>query len=172
MIIAFTGKAQAGKTTAADFFVSRGWSKVSFATPLKRMMAVLTSETDKDARPPELCGKSVREGYQSLGTDWGRNMVGEDIWLRAAKRNMENVIKAGGRAVCDDVRFDNEAELIHRLGGLVIEVGRPNLVQMTHASEAGVNPLSLDFSIFNDGEIDGLYDKIKEACLRLGIRLE
>lgn len=172
MIIAFTGYAQAGKTTAADFFASRGWSKVSFAAPLKRMMAVLTSETDKDARPPELCGKSVRESYQSLGTDWGRNMIGEDIWLRAAKRNMESIIKAGGHVVCDDVRFDNEAELIHQLGGLVIEIGRPELVQMAHASEAGVKPLFLDFSILNDSGIDSLHDKIKEACLRMGIRLE
>lgn len=172
MVIAFTGLAQAGKTTAADFLVSQGWSKVSFATPLKRMMAVLTSETDKNARPPELCGKSVRECYQSLGTDWGRTMVGEGIWLLAAKRNMETVIKAGGRVVCDDVRFDNEAELIHRLGGVVIEIGRPELVQMSHASEAGVTPLALDFSIFNDGGVEGLHAKIKEACLRLGIRLE
>jgi hypothetical protein len=136
------------------------------------MLAVLTDETDKNARPPELCGKSVRECYQSLGTDWGRNMVGTDIWLRAARRQMVSITRAGGNVVCDDVRFDNEAELIHRLGGVVIEIGRPNLEQMEHASEAGVSPLVLDASILNDGTVDDLRTKLKETCLRMGIRLD
>jgi|DEB19_MinimDraft_3_1074340.scaffolds.fasta_scaffold01949_2 hypothetical protein len=172
MIIAFTGLAQAGKTTAADFLAKLGWNKVSFASPLKRMMAVLTDETDKDARPPELCGKTVRECYQSLGTEWGRNLVGRDIWLRAAKRQMGLIAKNGGRVVCDDVRFDNEAELVHKLGGIVIEVRRAGLNRMEHESESGISPLALDASLANDGSPEDLWTKLNEACLRLGIRLE
>lgn len=172
MIIAFTGLAQAGKTTAANFLAEVGWSKVSFASPLKRMMAVLTDETDKEARPLELCGKSLRECYQSLGTEWGRHLVGKDIWLRAAKRQMTSVTKNGGRVVCDDVRFDNEAELVHKLGGVVIEVRRSGLDQMGHESEFGISPIGLDASIPNDGSPEDLRAKLTEACLRLGIRLE
>jgi len=172
MVIAFTGLAQAGKTTAANFLVDLGWQKISFASPLKRMMAVLTGETDKNARPPELCGKSVRECYQSLGTEWGRKLVGEDIWLRAAKRQMISAIKNGEHVVCDDVRFDNEAELVHRIGGVVLEIRREGLDQMAHESERGVSPLVLDASLSNDGDLEKLRAALNETCLRLGIRLQ
>lgn len=172
MIIAFSGQAQAGKTTAADTLTKFGWSKVSFASPIKRMLAVLTDETDKEACPPELCGKSVREGYQTLGTEWGRAIMGKDIWLRAVKRQMLLVTGNGGRVVCDDVRFDNEAELIHQLGGVVIEVCRDGLDRMAHESEMGIRPMLRDASVSNNGSVEDLAKAVTEACLMLGIRIE
>ena len=62
-IIAFTGLAQSGKTTAANAFISIGFDRMSFADPLKAMVSCLTPCKDKDARPPSLCGKTLREVY-------------------------------------------------------------------------------------------------------------
>lgn len=139
-LIAFTGLAQAGKTTAADLFCRVGFEKFSFATPLKQMLRVLTDAVDKDSRPPELCGKTLREALQTLGTDWARNMIGPDIWVQVARSRLAAMLARPDirGVVCDDVRFPNEAELIRELGGVVVLVSRPGLVQMSHASEGGL----------------------------------
>jgi hypothetical protein len=138
--IAFTGLAQAGKTTCADHLVREfGFGKFSFATPLKRMLAALTPETGKDATPYVLCGKTLRHAMQTLGTEWGRNLIGDDIWLRAARVQIQTMQAARAPGItADDVRFSNEAELIREMGGIVIELVRPGLTRMEHVSEAGI----------------------------------
>jgi len=161
ILVAFTGLAQAGKTTAAQAFLSLGYDRMSFADPIKAMIRCLTPVTDKLARPPELCGKSIREVYQSLGTDWARNMVGGDIWIRAGRQRIDTLmgdVQSGviRGVVIDDIRFDNEAELIREMGGVVIEITRPDSVQMDHASEAGVSRHLIDHSFSNHTDIDSL----------------
>lgn len=164
-LVAFTGLATCGKTTAAHALVSKGFVRVAFADPLKEMIGVLTEEKDKTACPEELCGRSVREAYQLLGTEWGRNMMGEDIWLRAARRRIAAHLRdvAAGLAagvVIDDCRFDNEAELVRSLGGIVIRVERPGLVQMSHASEVGVDDMLVNYTLRNDDTLQSLLDKV------------
>jgi hypothetical protein len=169
-IIAFTGLAQSGKTTAAKAFLSIGYDQMSFAGPLKAMVQCLTPCIDKEARPPSLCGKSLREVYQSLGTDWGRKMVGEDIWINAGRAridtllgDVESDIIRG--IVVDDIRFDNEAELVRSMGGVVIEITRSSVPQMDHASEAGISRDLIDFSFANEGDIDTLQHQVLDYLL-------
>ena len=169
-IIAFTGLAQSGKTTAANAFISIGYDRMSFADPLKAMVRSLTSVTDKDARPPELCGKSLREVYQSLGTDWGRNMVGGNIWIIAGRARLntllgdvESDIIRG--IVIDDIRFDNEADLVRSMGGVVIEITRASVPQMEHASEAGISRDLIDYSFANEGDIATLQHQVRDYLL-------
>lgn len=169
-IIAFTGLAQSGKTTAANAFQTLGYDKASFADPLKAMVRCLTSCTDKEARPPELCGKTLREVYQTLGTDWGRNMVGGDIWIRAGRARLEtllgdvesDIIRG---IVIDDIRFDNEAELVRNMGGVVVEITRASAPQMEHASEAGVSRDLIDYSFANEGDIVTLQHQVRDYLL-------
>ena len=66
-LIAFTGKAQSGKTTAAKFLLHEGYERMSFADPIKQMIRCLTTVTDKHAAPPAFGGRTVRELYQTLG---------------------------------------------------------------------------------------------------------
>lgn len=165
-LVAFTGLAQAGKTTAAKGFLSLGYDRMSFADPLKAMVRCITPVTDKEARPEILCGKSLREVYQSLGTDWGRNMVGGDIWIRAGRARIEelmgDVLDSTIRGiVIDDIRFDNEAELVRAMGGVVAEITRPGTIQMTHASEAGVSRHLIDHT-FHNGASE---EELKQAVL-------
>ena len=169
-IIAFTGLAQSGKTTAANAFVSIGYDRMSFAEPIKAMVQHLTPCSDKNARPPSLCGKTLREVYQTLGTDWGRKMVGDDIWILAGRARLEmllgdvesDIIKG---IVIDDIRFDNEAELIRNMGGLVIEITRSIVPQMEHASEAGIARELIDYSFANEGDISTLQHQVRDYLL-------
>jgi len=150
--------------------MSIGYDQMSFAGPLKAMVQCLTSCTDKEARPPALCGKSLREVYQSLGTDWGRTMVGQDIWILAGRAridtllgDVESDIIRG--IVIDDIRFDNEAELVRNMGGVVIEITRSSVPQMDHASEAGISRDLIDFSFANEGDILTLQHQVRDYLL-------
>lgn len=150
-LVAFCGPAGVGKSTASKYFIARGYVKLSFADPLRSMLAVLTDVYDRyDERKleprEELCGKSVRHALQTLGTDWARNLIGEDIWLRQFERRV--AANPEIRFVVDDCRFDNEAELVRKLGGTVVKLHRPGFSHnASHASEAGVSPGFIDAEI-------------------------
>ena len=143
---------------------------MSFAEPIKAMVSCLTPCKDKDARPPSLCGKTLREVYQTLGTDWGRNMVGGDIWILAGRARLDellgdvesDIIRG---IVLDDVRFDNEAELIRSMGGLVVEITRSCVPQMEHSSEAGIARDLIDYSFANEGDVATLQHQVRDYLL-------
>lgn len=103
-----------------------------FAAPLKRMLASLGVDdrhlygtpADKEQPLDLLCGRSARSALQTLGTEWGRNLIGDDLWLRAWLHAVETESDPGDVIVADDVRFANEAETIIERGGLVLCVVR------------------------------------------------
>lgn len=147
-LVAFTGLAMSGKTTCADWMRDKfGFVRLSFAGPIKRMIATLTDERDKNAMPDALCGQTLRHAYQTLGTEWGRNLIGHDIWLRAARHDIERYRGGCAGITLDDARFCNEAQLIRDMGGVVIRLHRPGLEQMQHASEAGISRALVDAEI-------------------------
>ena len=153
-IIAFTGLASAGKTTAASPVIyEMGYYPLSFATPIKRMIEVLTPSMDKNERPEILCGKSIREAYQTLGTEWGRKMIHDKIWVEIGRRAItsELLCEDNRGVVIDDLRFNNEALCIKDMGGIIIEITRPGLTKMEHASEAGISPELVDITLANNG---------------------
>lgn len=179
-IIAFTGRAGSGKSTAAAMVVkhpnARRAAVNSFTKPFKQMLIGLltyalndkdagqrlaTDPTVKEKPIPELGGVTPRFLLQTLGTEWGREAVDPDFWVYVAAHRADRNIRAGLGMVFDDCRFENEASLIRRLGGIVIGVkGRENPdVPTTHASEAGVEP---DFWVFNDQTLDHLQQQIDE----------
>lgn len=128
-LIAFTGLAGSGKSTAAEHLVKRrGFERLRFAGPLKAMLAALglTPEqidgADKEKPCDLLCGKTPRQAMQWLGTEWGRNLIGSDLWIRAWQAALN---KAGPDVVVDDCRFPNEAVAIAGAGGLIVRVVRP-----------------------------------------------
>lgn len=86
-----------------------------------------------------------RRAYQTLGTDWGREMMREDIWLRRA----EMVLNTKSGLVITDVRFPNEAEWVRAQGGLIVHVRRAGHIApakaVGHASESGFTYLPQDY---------------------------
>lgn len=172
-IIAFTGMATAGKTTAANAVLPANWlGRFSFANPLRQMLKVigvpdanLYDQAHKNDPLPQFGGKSARELLQTLGTQWGRDMVSPDIWAHAGEVAMTNMLAAGVEVLIDDARFDNEAVAIRKLGGVVIEVVRPGLTRGGHASERGINPKLIDHVIRNDGDPEQFALRVRALCL-------
>jgi hypothetical protein len=152
--IGFCGPAGAGKSTAAEHLM-RHWrfQRVRFAGPLKAMMLALgldPAQVDGDRKEepsPLLCGRTPRQAMQWLGTEWGRNLIGEGFWIAAWQAAVERMPPTftyhGGFApirliVADDVRFANEAKAIRDRGGIVVRIERPGAGSASghaHASE-------------------------------------
>jgi hypothetical protein len=179
-LIGFCGRAGAGKTFAATHLVSNcGYTRVRYAEPLKAMMRALgltEAETDGGAkeRPCALLGgQTPRRAMQTLGTEWGRDLIAPDLWVRAWGRCADRILDGGGAVVVDDVRFADEASAIWSRGGVLIHVERPGSGSATgssHVSERGGFPY--DFGMVNTGEVaaframlDALPARLKNAAL-------
>lgn len=130
IVIGLTGKAGAGKSAVADYLVeAHGFTKLSFAGPLKKMLRTLdpivdsedgyiatslsevfiTHGNDEALIKRSKYGEEYRRLLQVLGTDCIR-AVDEDFWVRAA---MQQLTDPDGKYVFDDVRFPNEASAVY-----------------------------------------------------------
>ena|SRR5690554_3958413 len=166
-LIGLAGLAGSGKNTVADI-ISSEFDVVhyAFAQPLKQMLqqGLGLNRHDTDGYRKEQIdtryGKSPRQMMQTLGTEWGRNMVHPDIWVKATegycqRLHEENPVLA---IILTDVRFNNEAEWVRSQGGVIIHVKRPDAAPVAeHVSEQGVEYIeNVDFVIHNDGDLDDL----------------
>ncbi|CAB4138775.1 hypothetical protein UFOVP344_47 [uncultured Caudovirales phage] len=122
----------------------------------------------KETPIAEFGGKSARELMQTLGTDWGRNMVDENIWVTVAASDIKSMLKDQQSVVIDDIRFPNEVEMIKSLGGQIIYVDRPVNADtwkledavLSHESEGRIRREDCDFYLLNDGTLEELRAKI------------
>jgi len=143
-LVGICGYAGSGKSTLAEQLAIRyGYVRTSFATPLKEMLYTLCPRTDmdrKDVPTSYLCGKTPREALQFLGTEWGRYMIGEDLWVDQWQHRIGHQRSDGAwewgyhKVVVDDVRFPNELNRIHSLGGSIVLVEGTNR-KSDHSSE-------------------------------------
>lgn len=105
-----------------------------------------------------LFGRSVRYIMQTLGTEWGRELIHPDIWVKLAECVL---FERGERMIISDVRFDNEADFIRSHGGVILHVDRILAPKVeAHASEAGIRMSPMDLYVANDGTIDMLYTQL------------
>ena len=160
-IIGLTGPKGSGKSHIAKQLTKDRGVILSFAGPIKAMLAqanILPPEAflPEHKENPALgrCGKTPRYLMQTLGTEWGRQIIGEDIWVETVVsqihclRNSEEPPKI---VVIDDLRFGNEAKAIVNLGGSVHRVIRPGFdYTHEHASEQPVPEQFLSGEILND----------------------
>lgn len=165
-LVGIAGPAGSGKNTVADIISSQfDVVQYAFAQPLKQMLqqGLGLNRHDTDGYRKEKVdaryGKSPREMLQTLGTEWGRNMVHPDIWVIAtneycqALHNENRVLSI----VLTDVRFENEADWVRQNGGVIIHVQRLDASPVAaHASENGIKRLDADFTIHNDGDLEHL----------------
>jgi hypothetical protein len=135
MIIGLNGIAGAGKDSVADGLIQ--WSlqgnrelypmrKESFAGGLKRACIELFGFADnayedrtiKEGIDP-VWGFSPRWAAQYVGTDLLREHIADDFFIRSM---ISRCNKAAQHVVVSDVRFDNEAEWILSVGGIVLTI--------------------------------------------------
>ncbi len=173
-IIGIAGPARSGKDEVTRIlWRDHGFWQLRFAGPVKDMLmagfGLTRDEVDgasKDEIHPRL-GVSVRRLMQTLGTDWGRKMIGEDLWIKRLDANVQLLRRAGHKPiVITDVRYENEADYVRRHGGAIWHVHRkvPANVVRLHDSEAGIAMLpGTDSFIDNSAGLEQLADQVKRA---------
>ena len=71
------------------------------------------------------------------------------------------------RIVISDVRFDNEAIQLSKMGGYIWRIERKNAASVNaHESENGVNPQWIDCIINNDSTINNLIEHAADKLTR------
>lgn len=167
-LIGVAGAAGSGKDTVAVHLSRFGYTTVSFALPLKRALSAMfgvdfvnMDRRDKE-RPMESLGVTPRRLMQTLGTEWGRELIDPDIWVKA----LDLHIRQSDREffVVSDVRFPNEVQWVRSKEGLLIFLRRRSTVSVgSHASEIGVGPHDADVVLQNDGTIAQLQQAVESA---------
>lgn len=163
IIIAFTGKKYSGKDTAAKGLLrSPGWTHESFAVPIRAAACALIGIDLEELNRIKECplavlgNKTLREFMQKMGTEFGREMIDQNMWLNALKHRIRDKKKV----VITDLRFPNEAECVHSLGGLIVEIQRPGQeASDTHVSEMVLSRQFIDEVLTNDRTASDLQDR-------------
>ena len=166
-LIGIAGRARSGKDTVANFIVAAiGGYRYSFADPIRAMLAPLGVDMSdpywqaRKEEPIPALGVSPRRMMQTLGTEWGRQLINPDLWLIMAHQRL---LQNGPGMIISDVRFDNEAAWIRKHGGRIIHVIRPDTKAVeAHASEDGIEMQDTDARLFNSGTLEELQLSVRE----------
>lgn len=148
-----------GKSSLARYLVDRhGYELIKFADPIKDMLRVLigahmgyedVEEYIEGAKKEhKVCGFpfTARDLQRTLGTEWGRELY-PDIWVQIAKQAVQEALDQGGAVVIDDVRFENEADMILDMGGTLVRLQREEgPTDASHSSIARLEDVHMDFS--------------------------
>jgi hypothetical protein len=162
MIYGFTGPMDSGKTTAARMITN---NILSFATPLKKAVKEIFHLTDAQLHTFEgkqlldiRWGMSPRDMLQYVGTDLLRGWIPK-LWVTNMRIRLNEIKDSGVVVAIDDVRFEDEAELIRNLGGTIIHMQRPDARTAGihgHDSEKGIDIQFGDVRIINDTSLADL----------------
>ena len=176
IIIGMGGRKESGKDTVADFLVEEhGYTKHEMSSVLHDIFMVMDpwvsvredeAEISEFIRPgfmrySTLCAtigyveakrfREVRRLLQALGTDVGRNMISEDVWVDVMRHKITNT---EGNFVFTGVRYHNERALLRELGGTAVWVNRPGLPEGdTHTSETSLGQEDFDMVLDNTADL-------------------
>ena len=168
-LVAFTGLKGSGKDTAAKILIEKGFVPVQFAAYLKNMIMSLIvsqggtieeaheltngSNTSKETPSVYFNNRTARHAMQTLGTEWGRNFLGEDFWVNCVRTKL--LAHTGQKFVLTDMRFKNELDMVKALGGTTCRIERMDHTKYdSHSSETEILTLPVDFVIRNDHTLE------------------
>jgi len=192
LIIGLTGYAQSGKNTLADQMVKDfGFEQRAFADSLRGILYALNPRLPEPnwgevgdgfghagvVRVQDYVDKfgweyakkkvpEVRQLLQRLGTEGGRENLGENVWVDGLFNKPH-----AARLVTTDCRFPSEITAVKDRGGIVIRVEREGYGPVNdHVSETASLGLE-DFIVHNDGEIWGMEEQALEGLRERGVKL-
>jgi hypothetical protein len=144
-IIALTGFAGSGKSTAAAVLEARGYFSFSFADAVKYCLSavfgwprdLLEGNTNESrtfretvdlwwAERLDIAEFTPRYAMQYFGTEVMRQGFRPDIWVLALEHRLNHLagVNPAAKVVFPDVRYPNEMHLTRRLGGRVVRIRR------------------------------------------------
>lgn len=188
LLLGLGGRLRSGKDTVADRLVSKhGFVKFGMSDPLLEHALIVDPWINVNAAPTNLGGleaqtgvfvrlsgivdrvgyveakknPEVRRFLQKSGTEGGRQLHGEDVWVNVLASKIDLALANGHSVVITGIRFPNEVRMIHQFAGLSMWVDRPAVDSDTpasgHASESSVAAEDFDRVITNDGTLEDLY---------------
>jgi len=165
-LIGITGRIGSGKSTLATNLVNTfNYKEYAFADPLKEICKVFgftdkqlygTQESKNSLHP--YFGITARSFMQQLGTNLFRNyfkqafpelQLNNSVWVELFKMKYETEKELGYKYIISDVRFQDEADLIKRLGGIIIRTYRNQEEFSLHDSENDIDYISADIYVDN-----------------------
>ena len=187
-IIGLSGAKRSGKSVVAQYLIDNyNYHEYAFAMPLKNALNAIFQFSpeqlhgNKKEEVDKYWGVSPRELMQSVGTDLFRNELGRvcknfgssnDIWVRCFERWVQTIHDNSEQQqkniniVVSDIRFENEANKVRELGGIIINIKRNTDINQysQHESENNKNSLSkyFNYEIENNSSKEELYEKIKK----------
>lgn len=188
--IGVTGFSQSGKDETVKILNLLGYTKISLAEPVRQGIYNINPIIVIDDKFKYLINNSlssinntssfyqlkdivdllgwdeakkipeVRRLLQFYGTEGGRKIFGDTIWMDLADTRInEEKIKL---IAISDIRFENEVEWLRKKeNNFLIKIKRPNIGPInSHSSDFGINDTKCDLVINNDGTLSDLKDNI------------
>lgn len=167
----YSSQMGAGKSTVAKHLAAdRDTHVLSFAEPIKQMIyaMIIATGMDKDTAKRHVWGDlkeevvpglgvTSRRLQQTLGTEWGREVIDPDLWANIGLSKADRLTADGDMVFFDDMRFPNEALKIKDRGGFLVRVVRPGAVLTEpHASEGQLDGWEFDYTIWNEFDLHWL----------------
>lgn len=185
--IGFAGPAGAGKDAAANRMgsmlavhqpdkLTTSVYRLPMAGVMKEMVGIIIDSVGyvngellledrgfKEKPLEALGGVTPRKMMQTLGTEWGRKLIDEDLWVNVAK---QRIARIGNSSPVDlvyvlitDIRFNNEAPLCDA----ILRVNRDDVSDVPkHASEKGIFKKHVKWEVDNNGTLVDLRFKIHD----------
>jgi hypothetical protein len=179
-LIGIIGLKRSGKDTYASRLVSHhGYTRLALADPMRefalaldpivavydageewggvlteRLSEVVAREGWEQAKTRD----EVRRTLQRLGTEAGRGVLGENVWINVTDKIQYEV---PGPVVITDIRFPNEYEWITRRGGYLVRVVRAGTFAGDHSSETMAGDLTgfpADMTVLNETTVADLHE--------------
>lgn len=164
-IIGISGKAESGKTTFGEML------KKSFEEKAQRVLMINYADAVKHIARQYYNWNGEKDQYgrsllQKIGTDMGRNMIDEDIWVIIVELFINLMKDDFDVFIIGDCRFPNEIEYWEDKNNYYsIRIARENHSsqltdeQKQHASETSLDDYdSFDFVIQNNDTLERLQE--------------
>jgi hypothetical protein len=183
-LIGFCGWATAGKDTAADTLVEwNDYKKTYMSKNLEQALLKLdpiVSVSSVDSTFVRYAEYHAAIGYdatkdnpevrrllQTLGTEVGREMFGENVWIDMTMDEIASWLMAGDSVAVTGIRFRNELDCIRAAGGTLVWVDRPGVEPVnTHVSDNSIGPEDCDVRILNDSTVENLHVEVIKAVFK------
>jgi hypothetical protein len=175
-IVGLSGYARSGKDTVAEALQGLGFIRIAFADTLRDFLyefnpTVWSSEEFEDLRyvidtygwngyKETKWADDIRRQLQVLGTECGRKIIGDNVWVDAL---FSNLPYSDGKYVVTDARFPNEAEGIKARGGKMYRIIREGVGPANkHYSEVALDGWNFDGLIYNSGTLADFKRSVRE----------
>jgi hypothetical protein len=171
------GYAKAGKDALADALVEyEDFNKQFMSAALRQSLITLNpwvtqrqefvaaqryAEHERIAGSYEASKENpeVRRLLQVMGTEVGRQMFGEDVWVDWLRQKVFELREAGTSVVVTGIRYKNELDWVREELGMTVWVERPGIEPVNeHSSDNTLGPEDFDITVMNDGSLSDLAD--------------